>query len=92
MIFEAKLKVGMSFVITLLTAMKKTLTMMMILMILIMMLMTMTSRRRVMTRTSRSCHECQALVSEEIAFSFVLCRSLERILFSGFCNSLASST
>ena len=30
--------------------------------------------------------------SEEMAFSFVLCRSLERILFSGFCNSLASST
>ena len=24
--------------------------------------------------------------SEEIAFSFVLCRSLERILFSGFCD------
>ena len=48
-IFAAKLMVGMSFVITLLTAMKKTLTMKMILM---MMLMTITSRRRVMTRTS----------------------------------------
>ena len=68
MIFAAKLKVGMSFVITLLTAMKKTLTMMMILMILIMMLMTMTSRRRVMTRTSRSCHECPALVVRKSRF------------------------
>ena len=48
-IFAAALMVGMSFVITLLTAIKKTLTMLMILM---MMLMTMTSRRRVMTRTS----------------------------------------
>ena len=65
MIFAAKLKVGMSFVITLLTAMKKTLTMMMI---LIMMLMTMTSRRRVMTRTSQSCSECQALVVRKLRF------------------------
>ena len=51
-IFAAKLMVGMSFVITLLTEMKITLTMMMILMILMLMLMTMASRRRVMTRTS----------------------------------------
>ena len=55
-IFAAALMVGMSFVITLLTAMKKTLTMMMILMMMMMVLMTMTmtSRRRVVTRTSCS--------------------------------------
>ena len=51
-IFAAKLMVGMNFVITLLRAIKKTLTMMMFLIILMMLLMTMTSRRRVMTRKS----------------------------------------
>ena len=58
-IFAAALMVGMSFVITLLTGIKKTLTMMM-------MLMTMTSRRRVITRTS--CHECLALLARKSHF------------------------
>ena len=60
-IFAAASMVGISFVITLLTAMKKTLPMMMILMMLI----TMTSRRRVITRTSWT----SGPGSEEIAFS-----------------------
>ena len=58
-IFAAALMVGMSFVITLLTGITKTLTMMM-------MLMTMTSRRRVITRTS--CHECLALLVRKSHF------------------------
>ena len=58
-IFAAALMLGKSFVITLLTGIKKTLTM-------IMMLMTMTSRRRVITRTS--CHECLALLARKSHF------------------------
>ena len=59
-IFAAALMVGMSFVITILTAVKKTLTMMM------MMLMTMTSRRRAITKLS--CLECLALVVKKSHF------------------------
>ena len=55
MTLAAALMVGMSFAITLVKAMKKTLTTMMILM---MMLMTMTSRRRAIARTY--CPECLA--------------------------------
>ena len=58
-IFEAALMVGMSFLITLLTGIKKTLMMTMI-------LMTMTLRRRVITRTSF--HECLALVVRKSHF------------------------
>ena len=58
-IFAGALMVGKSFVITLLTGIKKTLTM-------IMMLMTMTSRRRVITGTS--CHECLVIVVRESHF------------------------
>ena len=58
-IFAAVLMVGMSFVITLLIGITKTLTMMM-------MLMTMTSRKRVITRTS--CHECLALLVRKSHF------------------------
>ena len=54
-IFTAALMVGMSFVITLLTGIKKTLK-----------LMTMTSRRRVITRTS--CHECLVLLVRKSHF------------------------
>ena len=59
-IFAAALMVGMNFVITMLTAIKKTL------MIMMMMLMTMTSSRRVITRLS--CRECLALVVRKSHF------------------------